>query len=181
MAATADEFRDLIGVDDRVDVPLLRRLAYYGVPTEVRGSVWKLLLPTLTYTDMEDDTGTGVNANTNTNTELYNSNSNNNNNSVGSKSDDNANSYGYDEIHVSRMNDSRTDNEAFMALRDEVEKYCARNPRFRSAKNKIQQRMINMLYEYTQKTQTNSMFGHNPALVHVLGPFVYVMKDSSER
>mmetsp|Transcript_5391 Transcript_5391/g.6180 ORF Transcript_5391/g.6180 Transcript_5391/m.6180 type:complete len:184 (+) Transcript_5391:123-674(+) len=40
--------------------------------------------------------------------------------------------------------------------------------------------MSKMLNNYTQKSQSNSMFGKNPDIVYILGPFVYVMRDSVE-
>lgn len=52
MAASPQEFHELIGNDVGVDIPLLRRLAFYGIPPEVRGSIWNLLLPTLVSTPM---------------------------------------------------------------------------------------------------------------------------------
>mmetsp|Transcript_4931 Transcript_4931/g.6539 ORF Transcript_4931/g.6539 Transcript_4931/m.6539 type:complete len:96 (-) Transcript_4931:251-538(-) len=95
MAATAQEFRELMGVDDRVDIPLLRRLAYYGIPDEVRGAVWKLLLPTLSYTDVEDDVNSTVSTVYNLNKGI----------TTGS----------YEDIH--ERQGLRTDNEVFIALR----------------------------------------------------------------
>lgn len=47
MAAPTDEFRELLVGEGDIDVERLRELARYGIPDEVRGETWKLLL---TYT-----------------------------------------------------------------------------------------------------------------------------------
>ena len=44
MAATRAAFAELIGQDVRVELHRLRKLSFYGIPSEVRGEVWKRLL-----------------------------------------------------------------------------------------------------------------------------------------
>eukprot|EP00842_Homolaphlyctis_polyrhiza_P000418 jgi/Hompol1/1377/HPOL_005585-RA len=44
MATTAADFEELLGAESLVDIEKLRSSARYGIPDEVRGHVWKLLL-----------------------------------------------------------------------------------------------------------------------------------------
>jgi hypothetical protein len=44
MAGTLEEYRDILMADTFVDLPRLKLRAQQGVPSEIRGEVWKYLL-----------------------------------------------------------------------------------------------------------------------------------------
>ena len=44
MAATLEEYRDILIADTFVDLTRLKLCAQQGVPSEIRGEVWKYLL-----------------------------------------------------------------------------------------------------------------------------------------
>jgi len=44
MAATVEQFKDLLDAEDSVDMTMLVNIAKHGIPSKVRGEVWKYLL-----------------------------------------------------------------------------------------------------------------------------------------
>ena len=163
MAASKEEFLEITSTDVISEIDRLRDISFYGIPDEVRGKVWALLLAHLKL--LGEDSGLHP---------------------LGNNLDPNSVDQ---EDKVTVYDDILVDHEVVRVLKSEISRYLERTKKvfaiaphhtvYLTKPTKLRGKLLSMVHQYLNSAP-GAWHMHHAALVHVAAPFALVFRKESE-
>mmetsp|Transcript_2995 Transcript_2995/g.5722 ORF Transcript_2995/g.5722 Transcript_2995/m.5722 type:complete len:313 (-) Transcript_2995:1663-2601(-) len=170
MAATSEEFLELISHETTIEIDTLRDISFYGIPSEIRAKVWMVLLPTLVVQPASESDGVGSGTDEEEHGMAL----------IGSVRETSRSSSSVEAsmgFSLATAHESITDFELLRVLKSELARFQRRNALFKPTK--VQTKILNIIQKYSQKG-SSAWHAHHAGLVHVAAPFALLYKKEAE-